>query len=982
MTLTQEQFRSVIKLIMPYFNVPPEERRGILIQALYPSPVLDQLTWTGNPRTFSTNLIRNLNLFDDTNSIKFVLEILRDSVGDPSKENFVTILNEFNSSDPRHSSDQLNISIDNDAMHYVFISYSRRDLNFVEQLRSDLQAHGVSYWIDKEGLTAGTRNWERSIREALRYSNSVIWVVSPASYDSEYVNSEIAVAEMYERKIYPVWAKGDNWIACVPLGKHNIQFVDMRRETYHQGLRALVAALKGGKPGTILPVKQPINPELVSGVQPDNPYKGLRAFQEDDAAQFFGREALTVHLMKRLTEQLTNDEARFLAVLGPSGAGKSSVVMAGLIPALKQGKLPGSDTWTYLPPLVPSMHPIEYLADALKTKMPDTSLALIEEDLNTPGGRMLLRLVRPINGERVLLYIDQFEELFTLTADEGERRQFINLLTEAVNEPNGKLIVLLSMRADFIDSALHYPSLSKLFNNYSELVSPMNIAELHDAIEKPARLPNVGLLFDPGLVAEIIFALRQQNQAIAGALPLLQFTLERLFEERDGNRLTFDAYHHIGGVAGAVGTHSERIFKSLPKHVQAKLSMVFLPLVHVDPDIGGTTRRRAPLSVVTADADAKTLVNTLIENRLLQTGRDSNGPYLEIAHEALLGSWDRLANWIFEVKADLYTLREVRKAAAIWDEHDRSSDYLWLGERGEEMRNMITRLNPNLNEVEKAFARPESEHLMDEIRQMEPNHLRRAAISERLNYIGDTRPGVGAIDGLPEIEWCHVPAGKLHHDELNFQVSSYWISKYPVTYIQFKQFWNAKEGFQNTAWWKNLRQFTYIGQDNDLDSLPCVKVNWYHCVAFTRWLNSKLPPVMYPIEPDERYKFRLPTDYEWIYAASSGHHNNVFGWGDTWNPQYANTKESGLGRAIAVGLYPHDQSDFGMMDICGNVHEWCLNEAGKQNVQMISSGPRTVKGGCYASDSHAARIFEAADVLPPKFKSPTIGFRLVYALKL
>ena len=196
---------------------------------------------------------------------------------------------------------------------------------------------------------------------------------------------------------------------------------------------------------------------------------------------FFGREKLVARLVERLADRLAGDQARFLAILGPSGAGKSSVVMAGLLPALKRGAVPGSDRWTYLPRIVPGRHPVEHLTDALGGVL-NRPLSHIEADLHAPGGRMLHRLTCALPGARVVLTIDQFEELFALTEDDGEREQFISLIAGAATEPEGKLVVLVTMRADFLDRPLSYPLLGDLFNAHTELVRPMTIVELRDAM--------------------------------------------------------------------------------------------------------------------------------------------------------------------------------------------------------------------------------------------------------------------------------------------------------------------------------------------------------------------------------------------------------------------------------------------------------------------------------------------------------------------
>lgn len=982
MPLDREQFNQFVDLLLPYV-IDEADRQPLIERGFYGEKIVASLDYTGKATTFAPNCIRNLQDYNGDAALIQLLETLHKHYLGPEKQTDAqTLITQINPTSATSSSE----SFSSDE-HHVFISYSRRDIGFVDRLRSDLGAHHIPYWIDKEGLTPGTRNWERSIREAIRQSYAIVWVVSPASYESEYVNSEIAVSEMYERKIYPVWADGENWIACVPLGKHNIQFVDMRGDAYLSGLAQLVAALGSGQSDSNHPEAKAYTPEAVPplppGIEPKNPYKGLQAFQEDDQEKFYGREALVANLVDRLKSQLAAGQERFLAVLGPSGAGKSSVVMAGLIPELKR-----SEAWTHLPTIVPGTHPIEHLADALKAAMPDTSLATIEADLNSPGGRMLHRLVRPLPGAQVVLYIDQFEELFTLTKDDGERNQFINLITEAVSEPDGKLIVLLSMRADFLDQPLNYPQLGALFNKYTELVQPMSIAELRDAIEKPARLPDVRLRFDAGLVAEIIFELRSRDKALAGALPLLQFTLERLYEERDGTRLTTAAYENMGGVAGAIGTHSETVFSQLPEQVQDKLGQVFLPLVNIDEETGEPTRRRASYDELTRDPDAKKLVDVLVKNRLLQAGHEGGNAYLEIAHEALFRSWERLVNWVADVKGDLYLLREMRKAAQIWDERKRNRDFLWLGERGADVQAMRKRLKPDLNDVERAFARPEAEHLLDEIADIDTLHPRRSEISTRLHQLNYTLPGAGLReDGLPDIVWCYVDVPEELRGETiefigdegkfgEFEVAPFYIAKYLVTHVQFQAFVDHPNGFSNPDWWRDMPEGYQQQEIKDArqpyTNYPRDSVSWYQAVAFCRWLSNELGE-----------EIRLPTEWEWQWAAQNGTEQREYPWkGGQWDGRRCNTKESGIGRSTAVGMFPDGEAACGAFDLAGNLYEWCLNKYDMPIEIAVddTEARRVLRGGSWDGSYDFARAVYRLSY-DPFSRDFSFGFRLCRPLR-
>jgi formylglycine-generating enzyme required for sulfatase activity len=893
----------------------------------------------------------------------------------------------------------------------IFISYARKDGFFVDRLREDLGRAGINYWIDHEGLSPGTRNWERAIRQAIADSYAVVWVVSPSSYDSEYVSSEIAVAEMHKLKIYPAFADGDNWIACVPLGKHNIQFVDMRGDSYKDGLEKLIEVLAGSLPEIAVPPY--VIPVLPDGVEPRNPYKGLSAFTQDDAGDFYGREALVAQLQAHIEDTLTNNLDRFLAVLGASGAGKSSVVMAGLLPALAKAY----PQWHILPKIVPGVHPVETLADALYSAMPDKSLSAIETDLQNANGRMLHRLVQQIDAEQVVLYIDQFEELFTLTSDENERQQFINLITQASTEPDGKLIVVLTMRADFYGHPANYPVLGKLINLNSELVLPMTIAELRDAIEKPARSSDVALRFDDGLVAEIVFALRERDKALAGALPLLQFTLERLFTERDGTQLTWQAYNALGdaerglsGVEGAIGTHCETVFQSLPDDLQAQLGKVFLPLVNIDETTGEATRKRMSMDDLSDDEHVRVFVNTFIDNRLLQTGRDGEEAYLEITHEALFRSWQRLVDWINTAQENLILLRQVKTATSEWLRQGRSDAFRWAHERLEPVYAMVERLQPELSEAEQFFIEPEANRLLRELDTLPKDatsHERRRDIGDRLAVIGDPRLGVGLDSfGLPSIDWKPIEVETLlsfntkkdgfnsnlnfvDDGEYNIKLRPFYVSKYPITNVQFQSFLTASDGFNddNSPWWRNMaedltlreRVASLIKSDN----IPAI-VTWFQAVAFGRWLTHRLAGLEFtnPLLKGENLIVgknvivRLPTEWEWQWVAQSI--NSQFSTSEEDLKNGANTIEAGLGRPVAVGLYPQNLSKHGVNDMIGNVYEWCLNK-----YQFVldtsvddSNESRVLRGGAYKFTYSYAKVNLRRFAHPQNLDNYT-GFRVV-----
>ncbi len=254
---------------------------------------------------------------------------------------------------------------------------------------------------------------------------------------------------------------------------------------------------------------------------------------------------------KLIAEKKSNPDARLLVVVGPSGSGKSSVVMAGLLPALQTGSLPGSKQWVYLDPIVPGKYPIQSLTEALWAQLPTITPSQIRatlEDDSTRGLHLIAAFLARQQGKKVVLVVDQFEELFTQTTNEHERRRFIDLLMTAITDPQGPVILILTLRADFDDRPMQYPALGKLLEAHRRPVFPMELEDLRAVIEKPAKVPDVQLTFEGDLVGDLLFEVQGQ----VGALPLLQFTLDQLFQQRSGHLLTLKAYQEIGGVKGAL----------------------------------------------------------------------------------------------------------------------------------------------------------------------------------------------------------------------------------------------------------------------------------------------------------------------------------------------------------------------------------------------------------------------------------------------
>lgn len=438
-----------------------------------------------------------------------------------------------------------------------------------------------------------------------------------------------------------------------------------------------------------------------------NPFKGLRPFGEEDAADFFGRASLEEDVLEAL-----RGGARLVALVGQSGSGKSSVVAAGVLPRLRAGAVPESERWV-IAPMVPGPDPFQEVeaAVARSARRPEGLGPLL--DPTGESGTGSLRLM-PERG-RVLLVIDQFEEVFTLTP-EPRRSRFLEALARAVAEPDG-LSVLLTLRADFYGSPLQHPEFAQVFAPAVTNVLPMTESELGEAVRGPAE--RVGIEVEPALAAELIADTARQP----GALPLLQYALTELFEQRNGPALSLADYRAIGGLRGALSRRAEDLYERLPPLERDVAIQVFLRLVRLGRDTKDS-RRRVPVSELTGmDLDPvamSSVLETFGRYRLLSFDRDeaTYEAIVEVAHEALLWEWDRLAGWIDRHRAALRKQEAFVAAHQEWEESGRDADYLLTGGRLAEYEGWTTTSNLQPTAAERAFldaslerrTREEAEH--------------------------------------------------------------------------------------------------------------------------------------------------------------------------------------------------------------------------------------------------------------------------------
>jgi hypothetical protein len=424
------------------------------------------------------------------------------------------------------------------------------------------------------------------------------------------------------------------------------------------------------------------------------PYPGLAAFTAEQARWFRGRARTIAEVTSRL-DAIMRDGGP-LMIVAPSGAGKSSLLQAGLIPALARGALPaaGSRDWPRLV-LTPTARPVTELAARIASLTGEAPAAAAAELAADPAqGVATLRAAlagRRDDGSgmrrRVIVVVDQLEELFTLCADESERLTFIDVLAQLAQAPPGEEpagLVICGLRADFYAPCTRYPQFRDALQHGQILLGPMSGSELRETILFPARF--VGLDVEPGLVELLLRDIGAADGDSsggyeAGRLPLLGHALRATWQQRHGATLTVDAYLATGGIQHAVATTADRVYASLDTPARETARWLFLRLVKIgDGAIEDTRRRIARTDILHEAADpvaARAVLDAFTLARLLTQERDT----VEITHEALLRAWPTLRQWIDTDRAGNLVRQQLEDDAAAWNRQGREPSALYRGSR-------------------------------------------------------------------------------------------------------------------------------------------------------------------------------------------------------------------------------------------------------------------------------------------------------------
>lgn len=411
-----------------------------------------------------------------------------------------------------------------------------------------------------------------------------------------------------------------------------------------------------------------------------NPYRGLRAFSEDDTGVYFGRESLVAEVLERL-----DDGPGFVSIVGPSGSGKSSAARAGVTPALRER----GDTVIVFQP---GGSPLWELAGALDRAGAGSRASLLRRFENDPGALAEI-VTRPL-----VLVVDQFEELFTLTEVDVAVR-FSELLAAAIRDDGAPLRVVATLRADYYDKPLSLPALAGVFSDSVVSVKPMTAQEIERAVVEPAH--SVGITVEPALLAQLISDMGDEP----GALPLLQFALFELYEKTEDS-LTLDHYQRLGGINGALTGGADELLGRLDADGRRLAEQLMMRMIQKGRTLS-TSRPVTLRDLVDLGVDHVSLQGVLEAfgaRRLITFDRDSSGAaVVEMAHEYLISEWPQMEVWLEEHSRDLDFLFALQAASTEWLAAERSDDYLLRGERLDRYESWRTETSLMLTRTEREF---------------------------------------------------------------------------------------------------------------------------------------------------------------------------------------------------------------------------------------------------------------------------------------
>jgi len=542
---------------------------------------------------------------------------------------------------------------------HIFISYATQDRVIADEVSSWLRAAGHELFLDcdlRDGISVG-EDWKQRLYRELREVDAVIGVVTSSFVASNWCSAEIGIADALGCRLLPLRAEPG---VVHPLMR-DLQYADYQADPRQARDRVLQALrLLGDGGGTWR--------------EGDNPFPGLEPFTAALSQVFFGRAAEAREVGNRL--RATGSTGGMLVIVGPSSCGKSSLLNAAVAPLLD-----GDPAWLVAPSVIPGINPLPELARALAITANRLGLAWSASDVRsrleagTDGLRRVvddLLAASPVTHQRRLLVtVDQAEELFSRTALAGQQR-FAQLLRGAMTGP---VRVVAAMRSEFLDDLRDLPTLAGMpIEAY--VLAPLDREMLREVIEQPAKMARLHL--DDGLVAQLV-----ADTDSGEALPLLAFILRQLADSLPvGGTLSLSRYHDLGGVRGALTRHADAALAGAVEATGLSERQVLVGLtrlVTVD-ETGRRARRR--IKATGLPEPLHVALQVFVDRRLLLSDTGDDGQlWLTVAHEALITGWRPLDTAIADITTALRTVRTVELAATEWNSADRPEYYLWDAER-------------------------------------------------------------------------------------------------------------------------------------------------------------------------------------------------------------------------------------------------------------------------------------------------------------
>jgi WD40 repeat protein/energy-coupling factor transporter ATP-binding protein EcfA2 len=537
----------------------------------------------------------------------------------------------------------------------VFISYATPNRHVADEVSNWLRAAGHEPFLDddlRDGISVG-EDWEQRLYSELRQADAVVAVVTSSFVASNWCSAEVGIAGALGCRLMPLRVEAGVVHPLMP----RLQYADYEADPQRARQRVLQAVrlLDDGGGGWR---------------EGDNPFPGLEAFTAALIRVFFGRAAEAREVGDRL--RAMGSPGGMLAIVGPSGCGKSSLVNAAVVPLLDSDPV-----WlTVALRLVPGSDPLPELARALAATANRAGMGWSASDVRgvLEGGADGLRRVAddllaagPATHQRLLMSIDQAEELFSCTTPDGQQR-FAKLLSAAVAGP---VQVVMAMRSEFLDDLRELSALAGVpIEAY--VLAPLDREMLREVIEGPAKVARLRL--ENGLVAQLV------ADADSGeSLPLLAFTLRQLAEGLPvGGTLTLSRYSDLGGVQGALTQHADLALVAAVRAsglAEPEVLAGLTRLVTID-ESGRRARRRIKLTGLTEPL--RVALQVFVDRRLLLSDTDDDGQgWLTAAHEALITRWRPLDAATADITLALRTARTVEHAAADWNDAGRPENYLW-----------------------------------------------------------------------------------------------------------------------------------------------------------------------------------------------------------------------------------------------------------------------------------------------------------------